>query len=56
MIIILPLGFLLLLYRLVQMTVRIVRGEETGFRLANEAADAIEAVQAPAQETQRAGS
>jgi C4-dicarboxylate transporter DctQ subunit len=56
MIIILPVGFLLLLYRLVQMTVRIVRGEETGFRLANEAADAIEAVQAPAQETQRAGS
>ena len=42
MIIILPLGFLLLFYRLIQMTWRIVRGEETGFTLANEAADAVE--------------
>jgi C4-dicarboxylate transporter DctQ subunit len=45
MIIILPLGFLLLLYRLLQMTWRIVRGEEAGFRLANEAADAVQQFQ-----------
>lgn len=42
MIIILPVGFLLLLYRLLQMTWRILRGEEGGFKLANEAADAVE--------------
>jgi C4-dicarboxylate transporter DctQ subunit len=42
MIIVLPLGFLLLLYRLIQTTWRIVRGEEKGFKLVNEAAEALE--------------
>lgn len=41
LIIILPLGFALLLLRLVQMTWRILRGEEAGFKLADEAADAL---------------
>lgn len=41
MIVVLPFGFLLLLYRLIQMTWRILRGEEAGFKLANEAADAV---------------
>ena len=41
LIIILPIGFLLLLYRLVQTTWRILRGEELGFRLADEAADSL---------------
>lgn len=45
MIVILPVGFLLLLYRLVQMTWRILRGEEVGFKLANEAADAVQQFQ-----------
>jgi C4-dicarboxylate transporter DctQ subunit len=45
MIVILPVGFLLLLYRLVQMTWRILRGEEAGFKLANEAADAVQQFQ-----------
>ena len=50
MIIILPLGFLLLLYRLLQMTWRILRGEERGFKLANEAADAIKQAQESTKE------
>jgi C4-dicarboxylate transporter, DctQ subunit len=50
MIIILPLGFLLLLYRLLQMTWRILRGEERGFKLANEAADAIKQAQESAKQ------
>lgn len=41
LVIILPIGFALLLFRLVQMTWRIFSGEEVGMRLANEAADAI---------------
>ena len=41
LVIILPVGFALLLFRLVQMTWRIIRGEEAGMRLANEAADAM---------------
>lgn len=40
-VIILPLGFALLLLRLVQMTWSILRGEEVGFRIANEVADAL---------------
>jgi C4-dicarboxylate transporter DctQ subunit len=38
---ILPVGFALLLLRLVQATWRILRGEEAGFRIADEAADAL---------------
>lgn len=45
MIVILPVGFLLLMYRLTQMTWRILRGEEAGFKLANEAADAVQQFQ-----------
>ena len=41
LIIILPLGFVLLLLRLIQMTWRIIRGEEAGFRIADEAAEAL---------------
>jgi C4-dicarboxylate transporter, DctQ subunit len=42
---ILPIGFALLLFRLVQMTWRIARGEEAGFKLADEAADAVKQFQ-----------
>lgn len=41
LIIILPLGFLLLLFRLLQMTWRILRGDEAGFKLADEAAESL---------------
>jgi C4-dicarboxylate transporter DctQ subunit len=41
LIVILPAGFALLLLRLVQATWRILRGEEAGFRIADEAADAL---------------
>ena len=40
---ILPFGFLLLLWRLVQMTWHIWHGEQAGFRLADEAKETIEA-------------
>ena len=45
MIIILPVGFVLLLYRLIQMTWRILQGEESGFKLANEAEEAMQQYQ-----------
>jgi C4-dicarboxylate transporter DctQ subunit len=41
LVVILPIGFALLLLRLVQTTWRIIRGEELGMRLASEAADAL---------------
>jgi len=40
---ILPIGFLLLLWRLVEMTWHILHGEQAGFRLADEAKETIEA-------------
>ena len=41
LIVILPIGFVLLLFRLMQATWRIARGKELGFKLADEAADAM---------------
>lgn len=46
---ILPAGFALLLYRLVQMIWRIARGTESGFQLADEARDAVKQFQEDAK-------